>query len=133
MMKAISKKDREVLRELAKHHLELANSKENEKILKKWKFIERGKIGEPTVRFLVSNFTNETITPRLKCEGANARDLEFSLLLSSAGRELFNDDTPITGEFLVHQSLWVTPFGTSAKRTVAEGENAKGYHIEPVI
>jgi len=133
MMETISKKDRHILRELAKHHLELANSKENEKVLEKWKFIEQGKIGEPTVRFLVSNFTNETILPRLKCEGAKARDLEFSLLLSSAGRELFNDDTPIMGVFLVKQNLWVTPFGTSAKRTLAEGENAKGYHIEPVI
>lgn len=132
-METISKTDRELLRGLAKHQLELANSKENEKILKKWKFIEHCEIGEPTVRFLVSNFTNETITPRLKCEGANARDLEFSLLLSSAGRDLFNDDTPITGEFLVYQNIWATPFGTSAKRTRADGENAKGYHIEPVI
>lgn len=132
-MESISKKDREILRGLAKHQLELANSKENEKILKKWSFIEHGKIGEPTVRFLVSNFTNETITPRLKCEGASARNLEFGLLLTSAGRELFNDDTPITGEFLVHQNIWAAPFGTAAKRTVAEGENAKGYHIDPVI
>lgn len=133
MMKTISRKDREILRELAKHHLELANSKENEEILKKWEFIEQGKIGEPTVRFLVSNFTNETIIPRLKCEGADARELEFRLLLSAAGRVLFGDDTPITGEFLVFQNIWVTPFSTPAKRTYAEGENAKAYHIEPVI
>ncbi|HZJ58487.1 MAG TPA: hypothetical protein VFD89_09680 [Clostridia bacterium] len=132
-MNTISKKDREILRELAKHLLGLANSKENEEVLNKWKLIERGEIGEPTVRFLVSNFTNETITSRLKCEGENARDLEFGLLISSAGRELFNDDTPLTGEFLIHQNLWVTPFNTPAKRISAEGENAKGYHIEPVI
>lgn len=132
-METITNKDRERLRELAKRHLELANSKENEEILKKWKFIEQGKIGEPTVRFLVTNFTNETITPRMKCEGQKARELEFNLLLVSAGRELFNDDTPLTDEFLVYQNTWVTPFGTEAKRIMAEGENAKGYHIEPVI
>ncbi len=132
-MDMISKKDRERLRELAKRHLELANSEENEKILKKWKCIEEGKIGEPTVRFLVSNFTNETITPRMKCEGKKARELEFSLLFQSAGRELFNDDTPLTGEFLVRQNTWVKPFGNEPKRIKSEGENAKGYHIVPVI
>jgi hypothetical protein len=132
-METITKKDRDIIREIAKKHLELANSKENEKVLEKWKSIEQGKIGEPTVRFLVSNFMNETITPRLKCEGQKARDLEFWLLFSSVGRDLFDDDTPIMGEFLVHQNLCVTPFDASTKVTHAHGDNAKGYHIEPVI
>lgn len=132
-MKAVTKKDREILRDIAGKHLELSRSKENEKVLEKWKCIEQGTIGEPTVRFLVSNFTNETITPRLKCEGEKARELEFQLLSSSAGRELFDDDTPIAGEFLVRQNLSVTPFNATWKLTRAEGENAKGYHIDPVI
>jgi len=132
-MEAITKKDRDIIREIAKKHLDLANSKENEKVLEKWKWIEKGKLGEPTVRFLVSNFTNETITPRLQCEGKKARDLESQLLLTTAGRDLFDDDTPITGEFLVQQSQWVTPFDVSTNVTRADGENAKGYHIDPVI
>lgn len=132
-MNTISKRDNEILRDIAKHQLELANSKENETILKKWKMMEDGKVGEPTVRFLVSNFTNETITPRLRCEGEQARRVEFNLLATTAGRDLFGDDTPITGEFLVYPSTYASPFGLSSKAVHADGVNAKGYHIEPVI
>lgn len=132
-MKTVTKKDRDIIREIARKHLELSHSKENEKVLAKWKWIEQGKTGEPTVRFPVSNFTNETITPRLRCEGEEARNLEFQLLYSTAGRDLFDDDTPVTDEFPVQQNIWVTPFNIASKLTRAQGENAKGYHIDPVI
>ena len=42
-MEAAAAKDREILREIARKHLELANSAANEKVLKKWKWIEQGK------------------------------------------------------------------------------------------
>ena len=77
-MNSVNIKDRAILRELAQHQLQLANSPENDKIMQKWDCIAKGKIGSPTVRFLVSNFTNETITPRLRCEGEAARELEAS-------------------------------------------------------
>lgn len=132
-MDIISAKDRAFLRELAEHQLALANCPENDSILQKWDCIAKGKIGAPTVRFLVSNFTNETIEPRMRCEGEAARKLEAKLLFTTSGRDLFGDDTPITDEFVVSRNIWVTPFGNARKRTQAEGVNAKGYHIEPVI
>ena len=132
-MNSVNIKDRAILRELAQHQLQLANSPENDKIMQKWDCIAKGKIGSPTVRFLVSNFTNETITPRLRCEGEAARELEASLLFTTAGRDLFDDDTPITDEFVVEQNVWVEPFGNKPDLLRAKGENAKGFHINPII
>ncbi|MBR4933104.1 MAG: hypothetical protein IKZ03_01480 [Clostridia bacterium] len=132
-MNVISAKDREILRELATHQLELATSDENKKILEKWDYIAKGKIGAPTVRFLVSNFTNETIDPRMRCEGEAARELEAQLLFTCAGRDLFGDDTPITNEFVVKQNTWVEPFGNKPDLLRAKGVNAKGFHINPII
>ncbi|MBR6808378.1 MAG: hypothetical protein IKM46_08375 [Clostridia bacterium] len=132
-MDIISAKDREILRELANHQLELANSPENEEIMKKWDCIAKGKMGAPTVRFLVSNFTNETIEPRLRCEGEAAREIESQLLFTASGRDLFGDDTPITDEYVVKLNTWVMPFGNDPDLLRAKGENAKGFHINPII
>lgn len=132
-MEIISERDRSILRRLAEHRLELAASEENKAVLARWRCIEEGRRGEPTVRLLASNFVNETVLPYLQCEGEKARQLEFDLRFSTVGRELFGDDTPVTDEFHVWLCTWATPFGAVAKRTVAAGENSKGYHIDPII
>lgn len=132
-MPTITQHDREILRALAAHQQELAHSPENDRILQKWNDLAAGKRGTPTMRFLVSNFVNETIWPRMRCEGPDARRLEQRLLSISAGRDLFGDDTPIPSEFTIQLPIWASPFGNTPNRIRAEGENAKGYHIEPII
>lgn len=62
-MNRIPESDRRILRQLANRQLELANSPENERILKQWKALEAGRREEPTVRLLFSNFCDEVITP----------------------------------------------------------------------
>ena len=104
-MQTVSQKDREVLRGIARRKLELANSPENEIIRKKWQALASLRRETPTVRLLFSNFTNEVITPRMQCEGREARALEFSLLWSLVGRELFDDDTPLSP---VYEMSWNT-------------------------
>ena len=130
-MPTITQHDREILRALAAHQQELAHSPENDRILQKWNDLAAGKRGTPTMRFLVSNFVNETIWPRMRCEAPDARRLEQRLLTISAGRDLFGDDTPIPAQFCVQLPIWAAPFGNTPNRIRAEGENAKGYHIEP--
>lgn len=132
-MENLSEKDRRILRELANRQLEYANSAENEAILKKWDALAHGRRETPTVRLLFSNFPHEVITPRLRCEGEQARKLEASLLNTLVGRELFGDDTPITPDFKVGWHTWARPFGASVKITRASGEHAMGFHIDPVI
>lgn len=130
-MEHISEKDRQRLRALARKQLEYANSPENETILKKWDALAKGRRETPTVRLLFSNFPGEVISPRMECEGEAARSLEWSLLSTLVGRELFDDDTPIAPTYDLQHSAWANPFGASSQRTRAM--SGGGYHIEPII
>lgn len=132
-MECIEKKDREILRSLARKQLEYANSSKNEEILKKWDALAHGRKETPTVRLLFSNFPHEVITPRLQCVGNAARSIESTLLWTLVGRELFDDDTPISPTFDIQWKTWVEPFGTKPQRTRASGKNQMGFHIDPVI
>lgn len=129
-MEQIQEKDRQILRELAKKQLEFANCEKNEEILKKWDALAKGRRETPTVRLLFSNFTREVITPRLRCEGEEARKIEASLLSTLVGRELFDDDTPIAPTYDVAWNTYAEPFGLKPKLTRTDG---MGFHIEPQI
>ena len=126
----ISSKDRDILRELAARKAALANSARNDEILAMWHKQAKGVRDTPTVRLLFSNFTAEVIDPRMRCEGKEARRLERQLLSSMVGRELFDDDTPVSDRFDVNVFLSGSPFGVSPNITRAKG--SMGYHIEPV-
>ena len=130
-MENIQKKDIERLRALAQKQLEYAGSEENQVILKKWDALAKGRRETPTVRLLFSNFTHEVITPRMECEDETARNIEWNLLSTLVGRELFGDDTPIAPTYDMTWDIWARPFGASAKRTRAAAGG--GYHIEPII
>ena len=132
-MESISARDRARLRLLAQRHLDFANSPRNEAILKQWRAQAKGRRATPPVRLLFSNFRHEVVTPRLQCEGKAARGIEAALLGALVGRELFDDDTPLSPTFDMSWHARVQAFGISFQITRAEGANAQGYHIDPVI
>jgi len=132
-MESISTRDREILRQRAKLQLDYANAPENDVILKKWQAQAEGRRDSPPVRLLGSNFPHEVVTPRLQCEGDQARGIEAALLRTLVGRELFDDDTPVSPTFDMGWHVHARPFGLAHKITRAEGPNAKGFHIDPVI
>ena len=129
-MENISQRDREILREIAIRKLALSKSARNDEILDMWRKQAKGLRDTPTVRLLFSNFRGEVITNRLRCEGEDARRLETSLLSSMVGRELFDDDTPVSDTLDVGIFAKVTPFGATLRATRAE--KSIGYHIEPI-
>lgn len=129
----INKKDRERLRKLAYKQMEFANSLQNDLIIKKWEALAKGRKETPTVRLLFSNFRDEVIESRLECEGDKARELERTLLTTMVGRELFDDDTPISTTFDVEWDVYVHPFGTKPIIKRSEDKSAIGYHIEPIV
>ena len=129
-MEKISLKDREILRELAERKLKLAHCRRNDEILAMWDKQAKGVRDTPTVRLLFSNFTGEVVGDRLRCEGKDARKLEWQLLSSMVGRELFDDDTPISDRFEVAVFASVSPFG--AKPNIIRSKDSIGYHIEPL-
>ncbi len=132
-MNTISENDKNRLRSLAHKQAEYANSARNDEILKKWNALKEGRRESPTVRLLFSNFPHEVIEPRLQCVSEEARNMERSLLATLVGRELFDDDTPISPTYDVSWHTYVSPFGAKPKVTRASGENAMGFHIDPVI
>ena len=132
-MESISARDREILRRRARTQVDYANSPQNDIILKKWQAQAEGRREAPPVRLLFSNFGHEVITPRLECEGENARWIEAALLGRLVGRELFDDDTPVTSTFDMTWHTHVRPFGLQGSITRAKGPNAQGFHIDPVI
>ena len=131
MKEALLPKDRERLRALAKKQLEYARSEKNAAILGKWEALAAGRRESPTVRLLFSNFPDEVITPRMECEGEEARGIEYGLLSTLVGRELFDDDTPISPTCDVNLSAWAWPFDLRAD--ITRTPHGKGFHINPVI
>ena len=109
-MEQIPSKDRDILREIAARKRDYAHDAKNEIILQKWHALEQGIRETPTVRLLYSNFQHEVITPRLQCTSEAARNLEASLLRTMVGRDLFDDDTPISPTFDMGWHTWVSPF-----------------------
>ena len=128
---AVSPKDLERLRSLAKKQLEFANSEKNAVILRKWEALGAGRRESPTVRLLFSNFPDEVVAPRMECEGDAARGIEWGLLSTLVGRELFDDDTPISPTYDVGLSAGAHPFGIGAN--ITRSPHGKGFHINPVI
>ena len=126
----VSLKDREILRELATRKAALATSARNDEILKMWDNQANGVRDTPTVRLLFSNFPGEVIEPRMRCEGNMARNIEKKLLWSMVGRELFDDDTPVSSTFDVNMFAKVSPFGTPPN--IIRAKDSIGYHIEPL-
>ena len=114
-------KDRLRLRELANRQLEYAHSPRNDEILKQWQALSQGRRESPTVRLLFSNFTDEVIDPRMQCEGKEARELERLLLDRLVGRELFDDDTPISPTCDLTRTVHLNPFGLEPKISRTNG------------
>ena len=131
MTHAVSPKDLERLRALAQRKAEYASSPENARILAQWEALAQGRRESPTVRLLFSNFMDEVVYSRLKCEGEKARGVEARLLSSLVGRELFGDDTPISPTYELTLNAGAHPFGL--KPNLKRSLNGKGFHIEPVI
>lgn len=132
-MDIIAQRDRDILRQRASLQREYAEAPKNEMILAKWIAQAEGRRESPPIRLLFSNFNHEVVTPRLQCEGDAARRIEATLLRTLVGRELFDDDTPISPTFDIGWRTSVRPFGISPHITRAEGGNAQGFHIDPVI
>jgi hypothetical protein len=121
------------LRSLAQLQLEYANSPQNDAILKKWEAQANGKREDPTVRLLFFGCRGEVIHSRLMCESAEARELESTLLSTLAGRELFDDDTPIAPNFHIAWDKQVSPFGIAPQATFAKENNVVEGNISASI
>ena len=72
-------KDRERLRYLAAHQLEIANSPKNLERVELWKRHNMYKGERPPIHIEVGTFAHEAITPFLQCEDEASRNIEYKL------------------------------------------------------
>jgi hypothetical protein len=134
-MENISAKDREILRQLAKHKLELHHSEGNQRNLKDWLLHNTFRGTRPMIHLESGTFWSELIPKRLECEGELARNIEARLRESYINYEVIGDDHPVTGDFLVSWHMRHIPFGIDVNIVHASDETGDtlGYKFEHPI
>ena len=127
--------DREILRELAKKQMEIANSEKNLDIISQWYRHAAMKPGRPMVHIEIDTFKQEAIEPKMRCSTPEARVLEYRLLHSFTNQECFGDDKPVAPYFQIEWKGWFNLFGFQIGKTFAGDENNKslGHHFNHVI
>ena len=68
----------------------------------------------------------------MECQHPVARKIECKLLTNLVGRELFDDDTPISPTFDVCWNTWCNPYGANPNLTRVQTPGSNGYHINPI-
>jgi len=137
MQSTISKKDREILRDLAKKQVELSNSSKMAKLRKDWE--EHGSFktsSRPMILIETGTFKDDIIPPLLKCEGKSALKLEEELLLETVNHTLYGDDTVVKDYISVKPHLTFIPFGIEVKSFFAKdskGQTSLGHHFVSVL
>lgn len=129
---SISPSDRNILRDLAKQQLELAKSPKNESLIQAWK--EHGafkKGSRPMIMIELGTFAPEILPPLQKCEGDEARKLEWMLLSNIVNRTLFDDDTIVNDYLPVSMRSYFVPFGLEVK--VEHAGDSLGHHFIPYL
>lgn len=128
-------KDRQRLRALAAHQLELANSAVNLERIAQWKRHNAVQPGRPLVHVELDTFEQEVVDPLLQCVGEEARQLERDLLRGTVNLELFDDDWVVNDWFPVQWQGWFHLFGHDIGRTSAVGSDGTslGHHFNHVI
>lgn len=78
-MEQISQKDRNILRDLAKRQMEIANSQQMETLKKEWMRHNTFQPGRPMITVELGTFAQDILPPMLQCQGEKARQMEWSL------------------------------------------------------
>lgn len=134
-MESITKRDREILRDLARRQLEYAKSPTMEKLAGEWKQHNDFQGGRPMIHLELWTFSQELIPQRLQCEGATARGIEAQLYGNFLNYEVFRDDKVVPDYFPMRWYAGMTLFGHEEKVTHATDSDGRdlGQHFEAII
>ena len=129
---SISAKDREVLRDLARRQLELANDPRNLQNYTDWMAngASRTQVTRPLIRIETNTFEHEIMPAMMKCEGEEARRIEHQMLRPIINFTLFGDDTLVPDYFEVCDHYQFTPFNLPVKTQQTGG---LGHHFIPYL
>lgn len=124
--------DRQILRGLATHQLEVAHSTKNQERIALWYDHNdlRG-VTRPLVHIELETFLHELVDPLLACEDAEARHLERMLYQRFYNLENFDDDWVVPDYFPVEWDVFFHPFGYDVKVEHA-GESVGHRFVHPI-
>lgn len=94
-------KDLEIIRDLAKKQYEISQLPMMKQLKKEWVNHNSLKGTRPIITIEVNTFANEVITPLLRCENEDFRNIEFEIYQNIVNYELFGDDTVVKDYFPV--------------------------------
>ncbi len=128
--------DKQILRELAKKQLELANAPANIARKNYWYTHNACKGDRPIIQLDCWSLYHEILYPYLKCEGEFAREVEKELNKNFLNQEFFDDDRVTPDRFGWAYDAGLKPFNLDFNIAYAKGGNAEtgeGMHFIPVI
>lgn len=134
----ISSQDKIILRELAKKQLEYAKMEINQKRKAAW-YRHNALQGEvPMVHLDAWTLLHELIEPKLKCEGAFARQVENQLYTNFMNQEMFDDDRVTPDSFGWSYDTGFKAFDIDVECEYAPGSEAEmdagtGRHFVPKL
>ena len=129
---SISQKDREILRDLARKQLEMANSPRNRQNYADWMAngASRTQVTRPLIRIETNTFEHEIMPAMMQCEGEEARRIEHQMLRPMINFTMFQDDTLVADYFEVCDRYQFTPFNLPVK---VERSGGLGHHFIPYL
>ncbi|MBR3765100.1 MAG: hypothetical protein IKK57_11210 [Clostridia bacterium] len=129
---SISQKDRQILRDLARKQLEMANSPRNRQNYADWMAngASRTQVTRPLIRIETNTFEHEIMPAMMQCEGEEARRIEHQMLRPMINFTMFQDDTLVPDYFEVCDHYQFTPFNLPVK---VERSGGLGHHFIPYL
>lgn len=132
----ISALDKEILREVAKKQLELANREENKQKIKNWYLHNDLKGEKPMIHLEMWTFAQEIIPQRLRCQGEFARQVETNLYCNFLNQELFNDDRVTPDYYPLNYDTYFQLFDIEIKVNHTEGQDGQeslGHQFQSIV
>lgn len=123
----VSRKDKAIIRDLAKTQLEYANSEKMAQLKKEWIRHNDCVPGRPMVTIEWETFKQEALFPLLKTKGIIAREIEKIILGNYLGQMLFEDDSIVKNYIGIPKQSGFVPFGL--KKEVQNIKDGLGHHF----
>ena len=133
-MATMTESDRQRLRSLARHQLELANSDTNLERVELWKRHNACKGERPPIHIEVGTFARQVIAPQMQCQDPFARSLEWQMLQDCINLEVFDDDMVVPPFLRLPYETHFRLFGHTIRQDIMYDENGlelghKFHHI----
>ena len=120
-------------RDLAKKQLDLANAPQMETLRAAWKLHGQfSPASRPMILIETGSFAQDIIPPLMRCQGEEARALEWQLHLNMVNHTLFGDDTIVKGYLPIARHSFFNAFGIKVRREQAR-DGGLGHQFIPAI